>query len=211
MRAFVAGGLVLVCGVASAGQFGGRTSALGGSGAARGVMSRPLGGFSSPAARGHRGAARPPIYGYSYYIPNYFGTFDSDWNYDPNYYAPAPQQAVASTEPAPQQPVIINQYFGVQGPPAPESNPEGAANPNNSSNDTQVPGGVIGTPEKYYLIAYKDHVVYSALAYWVEDKTLHYVTLQNTHNQASLDLIDLDLTKTLNQARDVPFSIPGRQ
>jgi hypothetical protein len=44
----------------------------------------------------------------------------------------------------------------------------------------------------------------------VEDKTLNYVTAGNTHNQASLDLIDMDLTKTLNQARGVPFSIAGK-
>jgi hypothetical protein len=69
---------------------------------------------------------------------------------------------------------------------------------------------VIGTPRSYYLIAYRNHAVYSAIAYWVEDKTLHYVTTQNTHNQASLDLIDLELTKSLNQAHDVPFSIPGQ-
>ena len=43
--------------------------------------------------------------------------------------------------------------------------------------------------------------------HWVEDKTLHYVTTQNTHNQASLDLIDLTLTKSLNQHNDVPFAI----
>ena len=64
---------------------------------------------------------------------------------------------------------------------------------------TQAPGDPIGTPQNYYLIAYKNHAVYTALAYWVEDKTLHYVTTQNTHNQASLDLIDLTLTKSLNQ------------
>lgn len=51
----------------------------------------------------------------------------------------------------------------------------------------------------YYLIAYKDHSVYSALAYWIEDQTLHYVTPQQTHNQASVDLIDMDFTKKLNQ------------
>ena len=61
--------------------------------------------------------------------------------------------------------------------------------------------------ENYYLIAYKDHSVYAVLAYWLEDKTLHYVTTHNVHNQASLDLIDLDLTKSLNQARDVPFTL----
>ena len=64
--------------------------------------------------------------------------------------------------------------------------------------------------ENYYLIAYKNHSVYAALAYWVEDDTLHYVTTQNTHNQASLALIDIELTKNLNQARNVPFSVPGR-
>ena len=60
------------------------------------------------------------------------------------------------------------------------------------------------------MIAYKNHAVYTALAYWVEDKTLHYVTTQNTHNQASLDLIDLALTKSLNRRNDVPFAIPGQ-
>ncbi len=74
----------------------------------------------------------------------------------------------------------------------------------------QAAGDPIGTPQNYYLIAYRNHAVYSALAYWVEDKTLHYVTTQNTHNQASLDLIDLDLTKSLNQTRDVVFSLPAQ-
>jgi hypothetical protein len=46
------------------------------------------------------------------------------------------------------------------------------------------------------------------VAYWIEDKTLHYVTPQNTHNQVSLDLVDLDFTKKLNLNRDVPFTLP---
>ena len=57
------------------------------------------------------------------------------------------------------------------------------------------------------MIAYKNHAIYAALAYWVEDKTLHYVTTQNRHNQASMDLIDLTLTKSLNEDRQVPFTI----
>jgi hypothetical protein len=106
--------------------------------------------------------------------------------------------------------VIINQYFGSQEPlgtehfgaePAPQALPD---------DPPQTAGDPIGAPQNYYLIAYRNHAVYSALAYWVEDKTLHYVTTQNTHNQASLDLIDLNLTKSLNQTRDVPFSIPGQ-
>ena len=47
---------------------------------------------------------------------------------------------------------------------------------------------VSAAPEpRTYLIAYKDHSVYSALAYWVEDHTLNYVTTQNTHNQADVN------------------------
>ena len=52
--------------------------------------------------------------------------------------------------------------------------------------------------------------MYAALTWWVEGSTLHYVTTQNTHNQASLDLIDVDRTTKLNQDHNVPFSIPGR-
>jgi hypothetical protein len=154
-------------------------------------------------------------------VPDYFDYVNSQsqssspYGYGPQYgpgadasagYGPPPQVA------GPQQPVIINQYFGGPGPVpanAPEANGLGtaaAANPN----EAQAPGDPIGSPQNYYLIAYKNHAVYTALAYWVEDKTLHYVTTQNTHNQASLDLIDLALTKSLNQRNDVPFTIPGQ-
>jgi hypothetical protein len=44
----------------------------------------------------------------------------------------------------------------------------------------------------------------------VEGDTLHYVTTQNTHNQASLALIDLEQTTKLNADRAIPFSIPGK-
>jgi hypothetical protein len=61
-----------------------------------------------------------------------------------------------------------------------------------------------------YLIAYKDHSISAALAYWVEDDTLHYVTPQNTHNQASLNLIDVERSYKLNADQSVPFSLPGK-
>jgi hypothetical protein len=59
-----------------------------------------------------------------------------------------------------------------------------------------------------YLIAFKDHTIYAALAYWVEDGTLHYVTNQNTHNQVSLDLVDHELSNRLNRERSVDFRLP---
>ena len=59
-----------------------------------------------------------------------------------------------------------------------------------------------------YLIAFKDHTIYAAVAYWVEGQTLHYVTNQNTHNQVSLDLVDRELTERLNRERDIEFRLP---
>jgi len=60
----------------------------------------------------------------------------------------------------------------------------------------------------YYFIALKDHSIYSAFAYWVENDTLHYVTLQRVHNQASLTLVDRELTEKLNQGRGMSVELP---
>jgi hypothetical protein len=143
------------------------------------------------------------------YVPNYFDALT-----DPGYYPPVavpPPPGLAGNPP-----VIINQYFGSpadsgQGlapvdqsgnplyPSAPQPPPAAASGPQ--------PGDLLSTPQNYYLIAYKDHSVYAVIAYWLEGNMLNYVTTQNTHNQASLDLIDMDLTKQLNQDRSVPFSL----
>lgn len=60
-----------------------------------------------------------------------------------------------------------------------------------------------------YLIAFKDSTVYPATDFWVQDDTLHYVTLQGRHNQASLSLIDHQLTQRLNRERKVDFRLPA--
>jgi hypothetical protein len=216
-------------GVAGGSGFATRTGALGGNPASRGAAIRPLGGFPTPGhpdypvlgypgrpdygrpgygyqGRNGRSGRNSPgyAYGYSFYVPNYYDGFDDGGAYAPSYGAAplAPQEAYAP--PVPQQPVIINQYFGAQ-PLPPQGN-----EPQQIIDAQSAQGEVIGTPQNYYLIAYKNHAVYAALAYWVEDRTLHYVTTQNTHNQASLDLIDVTLTKSLNQSREVPFTLPGQ-
>jgi hypothetical protein len=108
---------------------------------------------------------------------------------------------------APAPPVVINQYFGPPvGAPEPVTG-NGVYQPYNDRQPQPEEESASPPSNKYYLLAFKDHSVYSAIAYWVEDKTLHYVTPQNTHNQASLDLVDIDFTKQLNQDRAVPFSI----
>ena len=59
-----------------------------------------------------------------------------------------------------------------------------------------------------YLLAFKDHTIYSAVAYWADGDTLHYFTNGNTHNQVSLSLIDRKLTERLNRELGIDFSLP---
>jgi len=120
----------------------------------------------------------------------------------PMYY-PQPQQQAAP-------PVVINQYF------VPET-----ARPVVREYATDANGGIrVYGPDASaavetapvnenptYLIAFKDHTIYAALAYWLEDNTLHYVTNQNTHNQVSLDLVDRELSGRLNRERNVDFRL----
>ena len=59
----------------------------------------------------------------------------------------------------------------------------------------------------YYLLAFKDHSIYSAVGYWVDGDTLHYITTGNVHNQVSLSLVDRDLTLQLNKGRGVQVTL----
>ena len=61
-----------------------------------------------------------------------------------------------------------------------------------------------------YLIAFKDHTIVQALGYWMEGGALHYVSVEHTLNQVSLDLIDRDLSQRLNDERGVQFKLPVR-
>jgi endonuclease YncB( thermonuclease family) len=59
-----------------------------------------------------------------------------------------------------------------------------------------------------YLIAFKDHTIYSAVAYWVDGDTLHYFTNGSTHNQVSLTLVDRQLTERLNRETGSELKLP---
>lgn len=61
----------------------------------------------------------------------------------------------------------------------------------------------------YYLIAFKDHSIYSAFAYWVDGDTLHYITPQRVHNQVSVALVDRALTDKLNRGRSMQVNLPN--
>jgi hypothetical protein len=133
-----------------------------------------------------------PAFGYGYYG-------DPGYGYGNAYTAPTP----ADDQPAP--------------PPPPDDVSVPIPQPDDSAlkiyqapAHTTTPEEIAMSEGRYYLIAYKDHSIYTALAYWMENGALNYVTPQSAHNQVSLDLVDLDLTKQLNARRGYPFNLVNR-
>ncbi len=143
-------------------------------------------------------------------------------------YASPPQQIYVNIQQSspPQPPVIINQYYT-----APNAQPvvreySGKNLPEPSGGlqtfHAPVPDRTVTSPVVHnadsrvekedaeptlYLIAFRDGTIYPAIGYWLEDGTLHYITPKGDHNQASLDLIDLKLTRRLNSERGLSFEL----
>jgi hypothetical protein len=138
-------------------------------------------------------------FGYSYW-PGYYDYGYYPYTYDPNVYYPY------SYDPSPNTTVIY---------PAPAQAAPGAAS-------TERANPVVRQYDEYgqeiksstsggaaiYLLAFSDHSIRAAAAYWVDGKTLHYVTLQKELREAPLDTVDRDFSQQLNRERHVPFSLP---
>jgi hypothetical protein len=131
----------------------------------------------------------------------------------------APQESYGP-EPAPQQQPNITVIYPPQQHARPVMIQPGADSEYNTNvrppatvYETPRPGDSASGPEpaeaNRYLLAFKDHTIYSAVAYWVDGETLHYFTTGNTHNQASLSLIDRELTERLNRELGIDFKLPA--
>lgn len=59
-----------------------------------------------------------------------------------------------------------------------------------------------------FFIALKDGMVTRAVAYWVRERTLHYITLQGSHNMVSLELVDRQTSAMLNEGGRGPLILP---
>jgi len=159
------------------------------------------------------GTRRNPVVAVPYAYPIYVGGFGG--YYDTPYIAPdagppAPPQQ-------PQQPNVIVVY--PQQPVTPviiTVGPDGQY-----TTSQQAPPSVYQPPVRQtveeppptqaptpYLIAFKDHSIYSAVAYWVDGDTLHYFTSGDTHNQVSISLIDRELTARLNRDSGLEVKLP---
>ena len=123
------------------------------------------------------------------------------------------QGGVAQTpgpELGPAPPVIINQGFA---PPQRLEQP-GAFPPKDETTcvtqrNAVRPQSAEEDRPTIYLIAFKNHSIVQALGYWVEAGTLHYVSAEYGLNQASIVLIDRNLSQRLNDERGIAFELPA--
>ncbi len=152
------------------------------------------------------------------YVPYSVGGYYGGYYYGDQGYGD--QGGTGGAEGYPQQqymgpPVIINQYFtpDVARPIVREYVPDanGGIRVYGPQSQATQPDPPVAEESPTFLIAFKDHTIYAAIAYWVEGDTLHYVTNQSTHNQVSLDLVDRELSDRLNRERQVDFRLPPRK
>jgi hypothetical protein len=178
------------------------------------VPGAPVPSFARPAnGRPARRTTTVTTYAYPVYV--------GGGSYDINSYAPEQ----ASAQPSNQQPNVTV----VMPPPQPVSPVIINVGPGGGqyTTTTQRQSTVYDVPEQqivdqsdqsaapavepaHYLIAFKDHTIYVALAYWVDGDTLHYFTGGNTHNQVSLSLLDRPLTERLNKESGFDFKLPAK-
>jgi hypothetical protein len=178
-----------------------------------------FGGFNRGYGYGFRGGYWPYWgwgypYGYGYglsYWPWYNDYWDypgygygsgsgsgSGYGYDPGAY---------SYNSSPNVTVVYPQTVNGDPPPAYAQ----TAHPVTSSYDQygqEMHPPASGAPASpIYLIATKDGAIQAASSYWVENGTLHYVTLQREEKTVPLSSIDRTLTNQLNRERRVNLNL----
>lgn len=130
-------------------------------------------------------------------------------------YPDVPQQPnVTVVYPPPSPPVVLNQTFASDAGGQIASAARAGAQtdvqlyqaPSRTSAETAAAAAQSEAP--YYLIALKDHSIYSAVGYWVSGDTLHYITSGNNHNEVSLSLVDRKLTVELNRDHHTNVALP---
>lgn len=138
---------------------------------------------------------------YSYAVPVYAGGgfYDNPYVGDSGPALPPPSQ---------QQPNVMIVYPPMQQPAGPPPSGDNVATA--SPDLTAQPAAEEPAPPEpqQYLIAFKDHTIYSAVAFWIDGDTLHYFTSGNTHNQVSLSLVDKSLSERLNRESGVDMHLP---
>jgi hypothetical protein len=172
-------------------------------------LGQAVSGFAGHGSRFHRGrrSIAFPV-AYPVFVDPYaYGGYQQD----PNVTVVMPQPQPAQQYPGPPAPpVTINQHFGQQAaPPSTQQNSSIRTYDAPVTSNAPPPAPVEEEEQPLFLIALKDSTVYTAVAYWVQDSTLHYVSPKNRQNQVSLDLVDRALTERLNRGRPGEVKLPA--
>jgi hypothetical protein len=156
-----------------------------------GFRQRGRGRFGGPIV-----GAYPVFIGNGYYYGDNSYSEDSAAAYPSYGYQPPANITIIMPQNAP--PPAVNQY----GAPSGQAGVEMYQEPNPQR--PEPPDDQI-----LFFIALKDSSIYTAVAYWVEDGTLHYITPQGKQNQVSLALVDRQTSARLNEGRKVEFHLPA--
>jgi hypothetical protein len=151
-----------------------------------------------PAGRNGRHSGSSYVYAYPVYVGS--GVYDASY-----YQRQQQQQPNITVIYPPQQPAqVMLQYPADATYSTYSAEPVSVYQPRRES--VVEPARV--TEPSHYMIAFKDHSIYAAVAYWVDGETLHYFTTGNTHNQASVSLVDRELTFKLNKDTGLEVKLP---
>ena len=147
------------------------------------------GGRYSVFGRGYRSSYYPySTFGFGFGYAGYPYVYDNSYYSYPYAYAPSYNYAPAAP------PVVVEQNFG----PSPQRRTEDVYDPYRAPENSEI----------VYLIAYKDHVIRAAVAYWVEGETLDYVDREHERHSTPLTTIDRAFSEQLNRDRRVDFRLP---
>jgi len=189
--------LLASCAMAQRGGARGGAHATGTAGAVR---------SGGPRSGGFRGYYTPylsayPWYGTGFYYAPYIGAnpYTSNYPYTVNDYSPTPNVTVIYAQPPAPDPVPVPVYKDVA--PVP-------AGPSYDQYGQEIKPEPAADASPIYLVAMKDQGIVAAAAYWVDGKTLHYLTLQHQEKQVPLDLVDHSFSQQLNRERHVAFHLP---
>jgi hypothetical protein len=223
-RGFTGGGVSR--GFTGGGVFRGGGMGIGRSWGSRGYYGGYYGGYGS-----YYGGYYSPYlysgyglgYGYSPWYNDYGDTSYPAYSYPA--YQPSPNVTVVYAPPAPAQaPATVyverpnpatREYdqYGQQTnrPASPADSASPALSWSYNGQWSNRPASPADSASPLYLIAFRDHSIRAAAAYWAEGATLHYITQEHEHKQAPLNTVDRDLSGQLNRERRVAFSLPASQ
>lgn len=66
---------------------------------------------------------------------------------------------------------------------------------------------MIRAPE-FYLIAFTNHTIQTAISFHVQGNTLYYTTREHVEKTAPLSTVDLRFSQQINRDRHVDFQLP---